>query len=67
MNTKISLVTPGKLSRIPNLINTQFQIDLNNLNNWRIEAPSQMLKALNKEAAEDDDRYRNTPKPFPLL
>ena len=57
----------GKLSRISNLINAQIKIDINNLQNWRLEAPSQMLKALNKEAAEDDDRYRNTPKPFPLL
>ena len=46
---------------------TQLQIDKNNLNRWRLEAPSQMLKKLNEEAADDDNRYRNIDKPLPLL
>ena len=43
------------------------QIDINNLNKWRISAASQMLKKLNDEAAESDYRYRYIDKPSPLL
>ena len=45
----------------------QLQLDKNNLNRWHLEAPSLMLKKLNDEAADDDNRYRNIDKPLPLL
>ena len=45
----------------------QLQLDKSNLNRWHLEAPSLMLKKLNEEAADDDNRYRNIDKPLPLL
>ena len=49
------------------LLKEQVQLDKSNLDEWRLAAPSQMLKRLNDEAAEGDNRYRNTVKPSPLL
>ncbi len=49
------------------VLKVQAQIDKSNLDEWRLAAPSQMLKRLNDEAAEGDNRYRNTDKPSPLL
>lgn len=67
MKEKISSEILEKASVISPFSKRQVQTDINNLNKWRLEAPSQMLKKLNDEAAESDDRYRNIDKPFPLL
>ena len=56
-----------KDSPLSPFLKRQVQIDKSNLNRWRIEAPSLMLKKLNEEAADDDHRYRNIDKPLPLL
>jgi hypothetical protein len=68
---KQKLFASGIFKIIPDHVSRFFKmkvrIDLNNLNRWRRNAPSRMLKKLNDEAADSACRYRNVDKPSPLL
>jgi hypothetical protein len=67
MKKQMFLGTSQKVPGIPHFLKRQAQMDIKNLNKWRLAAPLQMLKKLNNEAADNDYRYRNVDKPFPLL
>jgi hypothetical protein len=49
------------------LLKNKERIDVKNLHEWRLAIPFNILKKLNDDAAETDDRYRNIDKPPPLL
>jgi hypothetical protein len=41
--------------------------DFNNLNEWHLAIPGEILIKLNKEENENNERFRNIHKPEPLL
>ena len=67
MNQQIFRAVIGTVDGISRFVKTNIQIKINNLKEWRLAAPQQMLQQLNNEAALSDERYRNIDKPFPLL
>lgn len=49
------------------LLRDKERIEINNVNEWRLAIPFNMLKKLNADAADTNDRYRNVDEPHPLL
>ena len=67
MTQQIFKAVIGTVDGISRFVKANIQIRINNLKEWRLAAPQQMIKQLNNEAAVSDERYRNIDKPFPLL
>jgi hypothetical protein len=67
MKQQIFTAVLDSVTGISQFLRAQIKTNINNLKEWRLAAPQQMIKQLNNEAAVSDERYRNIDKPFPLL